>query len=145
VPRLCEFYPDICLITEEKAQKNLSQGKKTFQSTVYKLPKHPHITKPTHTHTHTHTHQTHAHILHTCPRGSFRLAVSIQDHFKNTVCRRIKIIFRKNNYRNLGANNRHVHVRLEPNIMTTDLIFSIRFDCDDFFHLLTHDSFKALM
>jgi hypothetical protein len=25
---LCEFYPGICLITEEKALKNLSQGKK---------------------------------------------------------------------------------------------------------------------
>jgi len=42
----------------EKARKNLSQGKKNFsqvkknlsQSTVYILPKHPHITKPTHTH-----------------------------------------------------------------------------------------------
>jgi hypothetical protein len=28
VPRLCEFYPGICLITEVKAWKNLSQGKK---------------------------------------------------------------------------------------------------------------------
>ena len=26
VPRLCGFYPGICLTTEEKAQKNLSQG-----------------------------------------------------------------------------------------------------------------------
>ena len=26
VPRLCELYPDICLTTEEKARKNLSQG-----------------------------------------------------------------------------------------------------------------------
>jgi hypothetical protein len=24
VPRLCELYPDICLTTEEKTQKNLS-------------------------------------------------------------------------------------------------------------------------
>ena len=63
VPRLCEFYPGICLTTEEKARKNLSQGKKNLsqvkknlsQSTVYMLPKHPHITKHTHTHTHTHT------------------------------------------------------------------------------------------
>ena len=45
-PRLCEFYPGICLTTEEKAWKNLSQG------TVYILPTHPHVTKPTHTHTH---------------------------------------------------------------------------------------------
>jgi len=57
VPRLCGVYPGICLITEEKARKNLSQGKKTLsqvkknlsQSTVYILPKHPLITKPTHT------------------------------------------------------------------------------------------------
>ena len=26
VPRLCKLYPDICLTTEEKARKNLSQG-----------------------------------------------------------------------------------------------------------------------
>ena len=26
VPRLCELYPVICLTTEEKARKNLSQG-----------------------------------------------------------------------------------------------------------------------
>jgi hypothetical protein len=82
VPRLCEFYPGICLTTEEKARinyslgkKNLSQGKKNLsrvkktlsqvkktlsQSTVYILPKHPHIKKPTQTHTlqnpHIHTH-----------------------------------------------------------------------------------------
>ena len=66
VPRLCEFYPGICLTTEEKARKTLSQGKKNLsqvkknlsQSTVYILPKHSH--KHTHykihTHTHTHTH-----------------------------------------------------------------------------------------
>ena len=57
MPRLCEFYPGICLATEEKARKNISQVKKNLsQSTVYILPKHPHTTKPTHTHTHTHTH-----------------------------------------------------------------------------------------
>jgi hypothetical protein len=72
VPRLCEFYPGICLTTEEKARKNLNQGKRNFsqakknlsQSTVYILPKHPHITEPSQTHTlqnsHTHTH-THTH------------------------------------------------------------------------------------
>jgi hypothetical protein len=26
MPRLCEVYPGICLTTEEKARKNLSQG-----------------------------------------------------------------------------------------------------------------------
>jgi hypothetical protein len=70
VPRLCEFYPGICLTTEEKARKNHSKGKKPLrqdkknvsQSTVYIIPKHLHITKPTQTHTlqnphiHTHTH-----------------------------------------------------------------------------------------
>ena len=54
VPRLCEFYPGICLTTVEKAQKNLSQ------STVYISPKQPHLTKPIQKHTsqkpHIHTH-----------------------------------------------------------------------------------------
>jgi hypothetical protein len=55
VPSLCEFYPGICLTTEEKARKNLSQGKKPQSGyKVYTLPRHPHRTKPTHTHTHTH-------------------------------------------------------------------------------------------
>ena len=81
--RLCEFYPAICLTTEEKARKTLSQDKKNLsqvkknlsQSTVYILPKTPthyktltntHITKPTHTHTHKHTHtHTHTHTHNT--------------------------------------------------------------------------------
>jgi len=47
-PPLCEFYPGICLTTEEKARKNLSQGKQNLsQSTYYEnthtLPKHPHM------------------------------------------------------------------------------------------------------
>ena len=75
MPRLCKFYPGICLTTEEKARKNLSQGKKNLsqveknlsQSTVYILPKTPthykaltntHITKPTHTPTRAYTHTT---------------------------------------------------------------------------------------
>ena len=65
VPRLCEFYPGICLTTEEKAQKNLSQGKKNLsqvkkilsQGTAYILPKHTHTDTHTHTHTHTTTKQ----------------------------------------------------------------------------------------
>ena len=66
VPGLCEFYPGICLTTEGRAWKNLSRVKENLsQSTVYILPKHPHITKPTQTHTlqnpHIHTH-THTHI-----------------------------------------------------------------------------------
>jgi len=31
VSRLCEFYTGICLTTEEKARKNLSQGKKNLR------------------------------------------------------------------------------------------------------------------
>ena len=73
MPRLYEFYPGICLTTEEKARKNLSQGKKNLsqvkknlsQNTVHILPKTPthyktltntHITKPTHTPTRAYTH-----------------------------------------------------------------------------------------
>jgi hypothetical protein len=49
---VCEFYPGICLTTEEKARKTLSQGKKknsvrlkrTSKYSIH-LPKHPHITK----------------------------------------------------------------------------------------------------
>jgi hypothetical protein len=71
-PRLCEFYPGICLTTEEKARINLSQGKNILsqvdknlsQSAIYILPKHPHVTKPTHYKTHTNTHITkHTHII----------------------------------------------------------------------------------
>jgi hypothetical protein len=31
LPRLGELYPDICLATEEKARKNLSQGTRTIR------------------------------------------------------------------------------------------------------------------
>jgi len=37
VPRLCEFYPGICLTTEEKARKNLSQVKKNLSQIRKKL------------------------------------------------------------------------------------------------------------
>ena len=52
VPRFCEFYPGICLTTEEKARKTLVRVRKTpvtVQYTYYQ--KHPHITKPSQTHT----------------------------------------------------------------------------------------------
>ena len=59
VSRLCEFYPGICLTTEEKARKNLSQGK-TLQNpqkhTHYKTLKNTHITKPSKTHKVQNTH-----------------------------------------------------------------------------------------
>jgi len=50
VPHLCEFYPGICLTTEEKAWKNLSQGKKNHSHVKKNLSEYSiHITKtPTH-------------------------------------------------------------------------------------------------
>jgi hypothetical protein len=69
VPRVCEFYPGICLTTEGKAGRNLSQGKKNSEYSIHitKIPTHyKTYTKPTHmptyykthayTHIHTHTH-----------------------------------------------------------------------------------------
>jgi hypothetical protein len=44
--------------TSVRVRKICQVKKNLSQSTVYILPKHPHITKPTHTHTHTHTHIT---------------------------------------------------------------------------------------
>jgi hypothetical protein len=40
VPHLCEFYPGICLTTEEKAWKNLSQGSRTVPAGTMKIHKH---------------------------------------------------------------------------------------------------------
>jgi hypothetical protein len=65
MPRLCEFYPG--LTPEEKARKNLSQGKKNLSQvkknfshgTVYILPKTPTHYKAltiTHYKTHSYTH-----------------------------------------------------------------------------------------
>jgi hypothetical protein len=61
VPRLkCEFYRGICLTTEEKARKNLSQGMKNLSQikktsvitkSTHRLRKTSVITKSTHTHT----------------------------------------------------------------------------------------------
>ena len=69
MPRLCQFYPGICLTTDGKTSEKLCKCKKNLsQCTVYILPKHSHITKATHTsHAHTHTHKhthtyTHTHI-----------------------------------------------------------------------------------
>jgi len=36
MPHLCELYPGICLTTEEKAQKNLSQGSRTVPAGMMK-------------------------------------------------------------------------------------------------------------
>ena len=40
VPRLCGFYPGICLTTEEKAGKNLSQGIRRVPAGTLKIHKH---------------------------------------------------------------------------------------------------------
>jgi len=54
VPRLCEFYPGICLTTEEKARKNLSQSKKNLSQVKKNLSQSTYY-QNTHTLTHTHT------------------------------------------------------------------------------------------
>jgi hypothetical protein len=40
VPRLCGLYPGICLTTEEKARKNLSQGSPRVPAGTMKIHKH---------------------------------------------------------------------------------------------------------
>jgi hypothetical protein len=40
VPRLCGFYPGICLTTEEKARKNLSQSSRRVPAGTMKIHKH---------------------------------------------------------------------------------------------------------
>ena len=40
VPRLCELYPGICLTTEEKARKNLSQGNRKVPAGTMKIHNH---------------------------------------------------------------------------------------------------------
>jgi hypothetical protein len=39
VPRLCGLYPGICLTTEEKARKNLSQGSRRVPAGTMKVHK----------------------------------------------------------------------------------------------------------
>jgi len=46
VPRLCGFYPGICLTTEEKARENLSQGSRTNIMLNYRLNGRKRIGKP---------------------------------------------------------------------------------------------------
>jgi hypothetical protein len=40
VPRLCELYPGICLTTEEKAWKNLSQSNRRMPAGMRKIHNH---------------------------------------------------------------------------------------------------------
>jgi hypothetical protein len=39
MPRLCGFYPGICLTTEEKARKNLSEGSQRVPAGTTKIHK----------------------------------------------------------------------------------------------------------
>jgi hypothetical protein len=57
VPSLCELYPGICLTTEEKARKNLSQGSRRDSKNAYYQDIHTLQNPPIHTHTHTPTHK----------------------------------------------------------------------------------------
>jgi hypothetical protein len=60
VPSLCELYPGICLTTEEKARKTLSQGNRRDSKNAHYQDIHTlqNLSIYTHTHTHTHTHIT---------------------------------------------------------------------------------------
>jgi hypothetical protein len=40
MPRLCELYPGICLTTEEKVRKNLSQGSRRVPVGTMKIHNH---------------------------------------------------------------------------------------------------------
>jgi hypothetical protein len=53
VPSLCELYPGICLTTEEKARKNLSQDRRRDSKNAHYQDTHTLQTPPIHTHTHT--------------------------------------------------------------------------------------------
>jgi hypothetical protein len=53
VPRLCEFYPGICLTTEEKAWKNQEKPQSEYSVPITKTPTH----YKTHTHAHNITKQ----------------------------------------------------------------------------------------
>jgi hypothetical protein len=43
VPRLCGFYPGICLTTEKKSPKNFSQGSRRVPAGMMKIRKHKYI------------------------------------------------------------------------------------------------------
>ena len=68
VPRLCELYPGICLKTEEKARKNLSQGSRRVL--VYILPKRLRYKTHTYTPTHYKTHTYECKVRHTSIRDT---------------------------------------------------------------------------
>jgi len=59
VPRLCELYPGVCLTTEEKARKNLSQDSQRVPAgtmkTEYTEQNKTYITIRIHKHNNKHT------------------------------------------------------------------------------------------
>jgi hypothetical protein len=56
VPSLCELYPGICLTTEGKARKNLSQGSQRDSKYTHYQDTRTLQNPPPHTHTRTHAH-----------------------------------------------------------------------------------------
>jgi hypothetical protein len=60
-PIFASFTPAFALQLRKKHGKTSVKAVELWQYTYYILPKHPHITKPTHTHTHTYTCKTHTH------------------------------------------------------------------------------------
>jgi hypothetical protein len=56
VPSLCELYPGVCLTTEEKARKTLSQGSQRDSKNAHYQDIHTLQNPPIHAHAHTHTH-----------------------------------------------------------------------------------------
>jgi hypothetical protein len=55
VPSLCELYPGICLTTEEKPRRNLSQGSRRDSKYTHYQDTHTLQNPPIHIHTHTRT------------------------------------------------------------------------------------------
>jgi hypothetical protein len=62
VPSLCEFYPGICLTTEEKARKTLTQGSRRDSKYTHYQDTHTLQNPNKQTNKHTHTTHTHTHI-----------------------------------------------------------------------------------
>ena len=60
MPRLCGFYPGICLTTEEKARKNLSQGSRRVPAGTMKIHKY---TKRIHRHNNKNTYKQQLHVV----------------------------------------------------------------------------------
>jgi hypothetical protein len=80
VPSICELYPGICLTTERKSRRNLSQGSRRDSKNAHYQDTHtlqnPPIHKHTHKHKHTHTHIRPTSVIHFLLQKSDSLADS---------------------------------------------------------------------